>query len=153
MRKVALIALAGALVLVAGCGEGDSAETTTTAAPTDGPLVTYSREGGVASMPVELTIETDGSATLTSEYDGQAEDFTLDGAELDRLTGELEAADLDGFGGPAEPSSCADCFLYTVTYGETTVSYDDTASPSDEIVALVGHLDELAMAHTPAPAG
>jgi hypothetical protein len=151
MKWPTLVLAVSALALVAGCGNDDSpqASPTTTA---DGPLVTYSREGGVASMPIELTIEPDGKATLVSEYDGQRESFDLSETELAALESELEAANLDEYEAPTEPSTCADCFVYRVEYGGTTITYDDIATPPDEIVALVGHLDELAMAHTPAPA-
>jgi hypothetical protein len=150
MKWATLVLAVGALALGPGCGSEDApdSEPATTG---DGPLVTYSREGGVASMPVELTIDADGSATLVSEFDAQTEDFVLGDAELRALTAELDAADLEAFEEPTEPSGCADCFLYTVTYGGATISYDDTATPSDEIIALVGHLDELASEHTPTP--
>jgi hypothetical protein len=150
MKWTTLMLAVGALALGTGCGEDDASEPEP-ATTGDGTLVTYSREGGVASMPVELTIGADGSARLVSEFDGQAEDFALDDAELEELTTELEAADLDAFEPPVEPSGCADCFVYTVTYGDAVVSYDDTAAPPGEITALVGHLDELAVEHTPSP--
>lgn len=150
MKTVAILTLVAALALGAGCGDDAAAPTTPPAG--DGSLVTYSREGGVASMPIELTIQADGPATLVSGYDGQTEDFVLDDSELEELASELEAADLEGFEGPTEPTGCADCFLYTVSYEGTTISYDDTATPPDEVTALVNHLDELATAHTPSPA-
>ena len=140
--KVPLLLCACAL-LAAGCGDDD-----TTTADT-GTLVTYARTGGVASMPVSLEIQPDGSATVEAGVDPARETFEVASEELEQLRSELDAADFESFEPPAVPSGCADCYAYEVTYDGTTVSYDESQEVPASITAAVAHLSQIADANYP----
>jgi hypothetical protein len=130
------LATAAIAVLIAataiGCG-GGAGSTDPTA---DGPLVTYSRGGGIAGVDERLRIEPDGSAVVSVGIDGRQSSFALTDHELAQLRGELEAADLGSVDAQGPPTGCADCFVYELTYGGRTISYDE-ASPVPEPVATV----------------
>lgn len=122
------------------------------AAAATSPTARTRPAGGVANIPIELTIARDGSATLVSEFDGALERFELSPDELAELREQLDAADLDAVELPPDPPTCADCFLYEVTYDGVTASYDDAGDPPDSVAEAVAHLERLAAAHTPPPA-
>ena len=95
MRYLALL-LAGAALLVAGCGDStDTTGTTAKARPTAArTLVTFQRNGGLAATLDELTVRADGSATLDKRYGGagrRADHFVLRAAAFNRLRRALAA--------------------------------------------------------------
>jgi hypothetical protein len=97
MRYLALT-LAGAAVLLAGCGGGGSSATASAPAkPRPGAartLVTFQRNGGLAATLDELTVRTDATATLDKRYGGagrRADDFVLRAAAFSRLQRALAA--------------------------------------------------------------
>ncbi len=145
MKELVLLGTCLAVV-AAGCGGDDT--TTTTADP--GILVTYSRSGGVASMPESLVIRADGSATVEAGVTGAREEFELDPDELARVRTELEAAEFDDVADPPVQTGCADCYVYEITYDGTTMSYDESqAALPASVTAVVTHLSEITADHYP----
>ena len=149
MRTLVHFAACAALALATGCGDDD----TTTSPPASGALVSYARTGGVASMPESLVVSEDGSATVEAGIDPARESFQLEPDELDRLRSELEAADFEGFEQSTEPTGCADCYAYEVTYGGRTISYDQSETVPEPIAVVVAHLSEITANHYPPDAG
>src|SRR6478672_9628062 len=95
MRYLALL-LAGAALLVAGCGDStDTTATTAKARPSAArTLVTFQRNGGLAATLDELTVRADGSATLDKRYGGagrRADHFVLRAAAFSHLRRALAA--------------------------------------------------------------
>ena len=93
-------------------------------------------------------IEPDGSATVRTGPDGSQRSFALGADELRVLEAELEAADLDAV--EDRPTGCADCFHYEISYGGTTVGYDEIIEPPQSVAAVVSHLAALVDEHAPA---
>jgi hypothetical protein len=143
-----------AVAVFAGCGSADDQSTTGGPVQTNGSLVTYTRTGGVGGIDEHLRIEPDGTATLSYGEPANTErSFDLTGDELDRITSLLDAADFDSMPTDPQPTSCADCFVYTVSYGGRTITYDDASPPPASVGELVSGLGDLAQAHQPAAAG
>lgn len=135
--------IAGALL--AGCG-GDEREPPS-AGP--GPLVTYSREGGVAGISEVMVVERDGQASIRVGVDGKRIGFELSADELDRLEAELEAADLDQVELDPDDVVCADCFTYTIAADGSEIAVNDLDRPPDAVATLLAHLGEIAAANHP----
>lgn len=134
---------AAALLLAAGCGDGQD----TTTDPGNDPLVTYSRSGGIAGIEERLLVDRGGRATV-SIGGGSPTSFTLSDSELGRLEAALQAADLAAV--TDRETGCADCFRYEVTYDGTTVAYDEVAEPPPSVAAVVSQLGGLVAEHSPA---
>jgi len=149
MGQLALISLAFMASALGACG--GERDTGSPNAEPSGPLVTYARSGGIAGMPVELTVEADGQARVRAGIEGgQPAAFALGAAELDRLRRTLEAADLAAVQPSTEPSTCADCFSYEVTYEGRTASYVEIDEVPSSVSAAVSELDRIAGEHVPA---
>ena len=132
----AIVALALVLAALAGCGDDPSP------GHLEGPL-TYTRGGGLAGRVDQLTVNPDGSATLTTRRGTTS--FELSASELAGLEADLR----DFADAPAESRSdppIPDAFGHTVEYGGRTVSADDGAMP-DELGGLMGGLGALVDAH------
>jgi hypothetical protein len=142
MRTLPALVCASMLA-VSGCGDEDS----TADPPVSGPLVTYARSGGVASMPEQLVVEAGGSATVEAGVDSVRTTFELSEAELDELRSTLEAADFGGV--EPGPTGCADCYSYEVVYDGTTVSYDDANTAPASVTAVVALLGRITSDHYP----
>ncbi len=144
-----LIPLLLAAAALAGCGDDEGG-----GKPTGdlGGAIVYTRSGGIAGMPLKLTIEPDGYATVEARIEGDRASFELDADQLDRLHADLEAADLDSVGIPPGPAECADCFIYGLTYAGTTISYDEVDTVPDAVRSVVGELDRIATERLPDPA-
>lgn len=128
----------------AGCGDGPSQSPTQP--PTDGPLVSYTRSGGLATTAQHLVVEQDGSATVRVEGPGNiGGDLRLSGAELARLRAAIDDATLDV---DSPPATCADCFTYEITAGGETASFDQTQIPA-ATAPLVALLEEVVARETP----
>lgn len=147
MGRVITIALS--LFAIAGCGD----DATTPEPPQDpqtGPLVTYSRGGGVAAVDEQLRVERDGAATVIAGYGPtEPQTFQIGEDELALLESELDAADFEAI--DPGPTGCADCFIYEVTYDANSYSYDDVADPPQSVLTAVGHLGQLTADHYPPP--
>lgn len=132
------------LALLAGCGssgEETGASSTSTSIPDQGNvLVIYSKSGGIAGMDEQLTIERSGAATLTSRGAPSGR-FQLTPAELSSLTDTLDAAPLDSKPTPTQ-TGCADCFEYSIAYGDTTLTADEVNLPGG-IRPAIAALDSL----------
>jgi hypothetical protein len=140
-------------VLISGCGDSDDATTQATV-QTDGSLLTYTRTGGVGGIDERLRIDPDGTATLSyGEPANTRNEFELTDAQLDEIQALLDGADFDATPTDPEQTGCADCFVYTLTYGGHTVTYDDATQPPSGVGELVSSLGELAEAHQPQAAG
>lgn len=148
MRQLALIALVGAATALGACGDDDPA--TTGQDPGSGALVDYARSGGIAAMPIALTIDSDGRATLTQGAEDDRTSFTLDADEIEQLRGTLEAADLGAVETPTPPTACADCFIYDIAYGGEKLSYVEADEVPANVSAAVSALEEIATEHLPA---
>lgn len=110
-----LAALAG---LWAGCTPGAS----------PGPLLEYSRSGGIAGFDDHLVVESSGKAVLTRRT--ARSEFTVDPAMLSQLQATAEQADFAKLRGehlPARPG--ADLFEYVLIYKGNRVRTMDTAVP------------------------
>ena len=145
MRMLPLALLATAL-LAAGCGDDDPPPE---APPESGPLVTYARSGGVASVPESLVVEADGAATVVAGIDGARLSFRLSDRELEQLRSELDAADFESVEDPPSPPTCADCYVYEIVYDGTTISYDEANPPAESVTDVVGTLAAITGNHYP----
>jgi hypothetical protein len=144
MRTLSAL-VCGALLAASGCGNDDS----NADPPQSGPLVTYARSGGFASMPEQLVVEADGTATVEAGVSGARTTFELSAGQLDQLRAELEAADFDAVEQPPGPTACADCYSYEVVYDGTTISYDDADTPPASVTAVVALLSRITSEHYP----
>jgi hypothetical protein len=155
MRMLIVIAIA---LFAAGCGSSDAPESDQPESDvpvlTDGALVIYSRTGGVGGIDERLRIEPDGSATvMIGEPMNTERSFELSATELDDVQALLDSADLEAMPTEAQPTGCADCFVYTVEYGGRSVTYDDATEPEPSVGELVTGLDDLVTEHQPVSAG
>jgi hypothetical protein len=146
-RPMSQLLLAGLLaLLLVGCGNDTGSEG---GGAGDRPSlkgpITYERGGGIAGRRDRLTVQPDGSASLTTNTGTRA--ITLSSAELRALADELEQTDLTAL--PAKstsPTPIADAFEYRVVYEGKTVDTDQEAMP-DELSPLVAELGGLVDRH------
>ena len=142
-RPMSQLLLAG---LLAGCGDdgGSSGNPGGERPQLNGPI-TYERGGGIAGRRDRLTVQPDGSASLTTNTGTRA--ITLSSAELRALADELEQTDQTAL--PAKstsPTPIADAFNYRVVHEGKTVDTDQEAMP-DELSPLVAELGGLVDRH------
>jgi hypothetical protein len=151
MKQLVLVIAAALALSVAGCGSDGGDDTTQAAPQGGGPLVVYTKTGGVAGVREHLEVAADGMATLTVGYQGgQVRRFELDPAELDRLRGLLAAADFAGVD-PGPGIGCADCFQYEITYAGTKTAFAEIAGIPDSVGQTVTELGDIVEAQSPAP--
>jgi hypothetical protein len=145
-RALAASVLAAvALGLIGGCGEDEGEAPDSPSPPSDGPLVEYSRTGGIAGIDERLRIEADGAATYAvGAPEPRRRSFALSETELEELNGLLDEVALDAL----EPmdSGCADCFVYTVAHAGETAALDDVTllDAPGSVQQLIGFLNALA---------
>jgi hypothetical protein len=141
MKKFLLLLLA--LTLLAACGPAGVSD-----APR--PLATPSRDwtvikmvqtGGIMGLNRTLEVTRDGAMTITDARTGKTKTGQLQTNDLTRLVGLVAAFQ---FAPPAQPTVCADCFIYTIEVtspsGVTTVQVDDVSlgdSGLEEIITLL----------------
>ena len=151
MKTAVSILLAFATALT-GCGD----ETIVDPVPEDGPLITYSRSGGIAFTVQELEVNRDGAAKLTLQQGPKPESsqVELTEDELASLTEAVDAID------PAEIDvdsevACADCYVYSLTWPNgTELEFAEFPEPPSEFEPLLTQLGEIVDAHSqPNPAG
>jgi hypothetical protein len=146
-RVLPAIAVAAALA-VPGCGADD--ETAPDPPGGDGPLVVYTKSGGVAGLYERLVVARDGSAAVEVGYrQPLRESFELEAAELDRLSELLAAADFGG-ANPGPGIGCADCFQYEIEYGGKTSAFAEIGDIPQSVGEVVGELGRIVEANTPA---
>lgn len=142
-----------AVLVLAGCGgAGDGSLTGAGAstlpspaasspgpsAPT-GPLVVFSRTGGIAGQQVTLTVQQDGSAQVAGRRQAT---WTLSAGQLDGLRRALADADLRPVAPSGEP--VLDGYRYRVTYAGRTVLLSGDPVPAGAATA-VEQLSTLAL--------
>lgn len=139
-RPAAVLAAISILAAAPGCGDDDGV-------PSDGdegPLISYTRSGGIAGVHEELMIKPDASGTATVEIagDSRQEAVQLKQDQLDRLVALLEATPIDSLPEPDPNSGCADCFQHELRYGGETYLATDVTLPA-EIRPLLAVLDDV----------
>jgi hypothetical protein len=138
MRLIATIILAAGLL--AACGVDEKTEL-----PDEGTLLEYSRAGGIAFSVYELTIDADGTATVsttTTAEPGDAGEFKLSDQETDELRSILEATPISSLDDPGVPQ-CADCFEFTYAYGGDKITLTEVSDPVPELDELNEFIDGL----------
>lgn len=106
--------------------------------PVAGPLVVFSRTGGIAGRQATLTVQPDGRAALVG---ARQADWTLSPGQLDGLQRALAGADLRPVAPTGEP--VLDGYSYRVTYaGRTVLLSGDPVPPG--AASLVEKLSTLA---------
>lgn len=145
------LALLAALALVlASCGDAEHAPTETTPAGA-GPLVVYSRSGGIGGVIERLTVQRDGRARLEVGIEAKRRKLRISAAALAQLRDQLRASDLD-VDRPDGDGVCADCFVYELDHAGRHVSFDDADRPSRSLAALVADLGAIVEDNYPAAA-
>ena len=143
-----VLGIAAALALgAAGCGSDGGDDSSPDPPQGGGPLVVYTKTGGVAGVRDHLEIAPDGAATLSVGYQpGEVQRFELAAADLDRLRGLLAEADFAGVD-PGPGIGCADCFQYEITYAGTTTAFAEIAGIPDSVGRVVTELGEIVDSH------
>lgn len=148
MRALPVAALAAILGLAGvGCGDGDTTQAD------HGKAISYSRSGGIAGLSESLTIADGGGAVLETGYRPQTKttEFRIAAPDLQELQAGLDRVDVAALDeGPSQ--ACADCFVYTLTYGGATAVADDvTASPA--LRQAIAPLERIVAQHQSASSG
>jgi hypothetical protein len=125
------------------------------AAPTAPPSVSqfaisYERGGGFAAMPQALKIKPGRRATVTAlDAHGRRRsvEFEVAVKKVKQLRAAAETARI-GEIAPPQPSTCADCFVYTVAYRGETVSIEEVDVPA-RMRPLIDRAEALIAAHLP----
>ncbi len=130
-----------ALLLPAGCGDEETEDSASSG------VITYSRSGGIAGIGEFLEIGADGDAELTLGYgaDAAVERFEVPADELETIQrglGEVNFDEID----EGQESTCADCFVYEISYGGQKATSDDI-SLSEDFRAAAATLVRLAEEH------
>jgi hypothetical protein len=148
MKTIAFtVALA---VAITGCGGDDDTDPDPPGG--SGPLVTYTKSGGIAGVYEHLEVAEDGAATLEVGFRDPARgSFELETEELEHLRELLAAADFAGVG-PDRGLSCADCFQYEVEYAGETAAFAEIGDIPESVGAVVAELGRIVEAHAPSPA-
>ena len=146
-RGLAATALAAIVLglIAGGCGSDEEQAPDSPGPKGDGPLVSYSRTGGVAGIDERLQIEADGAGVYElGPPEPRRRSLELSEAELEELIGLVDEAALDAV--EAEPSGCADCFVYTVAAAGSEVTLDDVTllDAPGSVQQLIGFLNALA---------
>jgi hypothetical protein len=151
MKTLALIVALASAVAASGCGDDGGGEATTSE-PTAGPLVSYTKTGGIAGINEHLLVAEDGSATLEVGFRNPArESFELEPDELERLRELLAAADFAGVGS-RRGLTCADCFQYEIEYASETAAFAEIGDIPESVGEAVAELGRIVEAHAPSPA-
>jgi hypothetical protein len=142
----ALLATLACVVGVGTCGEPPP----TTTLPVEQFAISYERGGGLAAMPEALTIRPGRHATVTA-IDGRGKrrsrEFRIGVKQVKQLRAAAETARIDELP-TSEPGSCADCFVYSVTYRGASASVDEVDVPR-RMQPLIDRAEALIDAHLP----
>ena len=128
-----------------------------TPAPVEAPLATpgvpvqanwtirFTQSGGIMGMMREMEITSDGNLKVTDDRTGKTVTGQLTAGELAQLSTLMGGLAYDR---PSGPTSCADCFNYTVEIGSDTgktftAQADDTTLEASGLSPLAGYLRTL----------
>jgi hypothetical protein len=126
-QKVRPLLAIAAVVAVAVTVVVSTSGTTPSPAAVNGTLVTFARTGGFAGVNDRVTVKRDRRVTVRSRGDA-AKHTRLSRAAMQKLRRELDDAQIDH--PPADsPPSCADCFVYTITYKGHRVQLTEDGIP------------------------
>lgn len=149
---LALAAIAGAAL--AGCGEDDGEATASPdpELPADGPLISYTRSGGIAFTVQQLEVDADGDATLTLQQGPKPEtrEVELTEEELDSLREEVAAIDPAAVDVETE-ITCADCYEYELVFPDgEELTFAEYPDPPAELEPLLAELGRIVERNSPA---
>lgn len=152
MRAASLLAVAGVLLLI-GCGKdsngpGGERRDRGNATKLEGRLL-YRRDGGLAGVSDELTLEPDGRGTLSRRLSGRRS-VMLRPAERQDVARALAAVDLTELDDEYKPSEpVPDGFGESVMYDGETVSVQTGGEEPDELARLTSTLSGLIERYSP----
>lgn len=145
MRTLVAAALLG-LTFAAGCGGGSEE---LPVPDSDEPLMSYGRGGGFAGYSFGIEIRPDGIGTVETSagLDQSTIEFELPEGELAELIEHLERSDVTNLD-QGYDEDCADCFAYTLEFGEETASAD-SSTVTEEFFDAADPLEEVLERHLP----
>jgi hypothetical protein len=115
-------------------------------------LLTFRWSGGFAFRSTRLTIQNDGTLTLTDEVRKTSVAWQVSQDKLDELRKLLRSEAVAAYA-PTLPSACADCWIYTITtmtvQGMQTIKLDDAILSRSDVPAEVRQLVGLLKAIRP----
>ena len=103
-------------------------------------LIEFQRSGGIRGSDDRLTIDDEGTATLTR--DGATSAITIDGSVMNRLRQALREIEFDKLVVEDSPRRGGDAYEYAITYQGSTVRAPETALP-ESLRPLVELLDGI----------
>jgi hypothetical protein len=112
--------------------------------------ISYERSGGIAAMPEALAIRPGRHATVTA-LDGRGKrrsvEFRVAPRKIRQLRAAAETASI-GELPTSTPGSCADCYVYSVTYRGKSASVAEVDVPG-RMQPLIDRAEALIAAHLP----
>jgi hypothetical protein len=139
----ALLATLACMVAAGSCGDPPPPP------PVEQFAITYERSGGLAAMPEKLTVRPGRNATMTvrRRNGGESVAYRLGVKQVKKLRAAAETARISEL--PAsEPGSCADCYVYSVTYRGESASVAEVDVPR-RMQPLIDRAEALIAAHLP----
>lgn len=129
--------IVGAILLwLPGCSGDESAPPETP----EGEPIRLSIAGNHAPYLWVLEVGPSGDATVTrTGVPDEREEFTIPAADLTEVREQLDSA---AFGEDPPKTICADCLVYTVTYGDAEIRFNMLSFPKD-LEAPVDRLEAL----------
>lgn len=118
----AALAIAAILVVLPGIGCADD-----TTSQESSLLIEFQRSGGIRGTDDRLTIDGDGTATLT--HNGATSTITIDGSLMNRLRRAVGEIEFDKLVVEDSPRRGGDAYEYSITYGDHTVRARETTLP------------------------
>ena len=116
------LAIVAMLLALPGIGCTDD-----TASQESSLLIEFQRSGGIRGTDDRLTIDSDGTATLTR--DGATSTITIDRSVIDRLRRALREIEFDKLVVEDSPRRGGDAYEYAITYRGRTLHALETALP------------------------
>ena len=127
-------------LLMVGCGAPQASDVSFSVEPVDWN-VTLVKSGGIMGVSRSVQIASSGEVTLKDLRSNLTTQSKLTPAELATLAGLVLSANPDG---PAQPSQCADCFIYDVkiNLGDEIheLQFDDSSLAGSPLQPLVEFL-------------
>lgn len=116
------LAIAAILVVLPSIGCTDD-----TASQESSLLIEFQRSGGIRGTDDRLTIDGDGTATLTRN--GATSTITIDGSVMNRLRRAVREIEFDKLVVEDSPRRGGDAYEYAITYRDHTVRARETTLP------------------------
>jgi hypothetical protein len=135
------------VALAAGVGEAAAAPLP----PVHDFALSYERGGGLAPSTQSLRVRPGGRAVAESSGGRAGErrvSFHLGARRIRSLQQGLRRAHLGSI--PPGKGGCADCFLYSITYGGMTVVLEEVDVPP-RLAAVFGQIEAIISSHTIPP--